>query len=51
MNYSPHRFSTKPLAVGIAAALSMMLLGTSINNAQAARWEFGGRRSQLRFYF
>lgn len=41
MNYSPHRFSTKPLAVGIAAALSMMLLGTSINNAQAARWEFG----------
>jgi len=38
---SPRRFSRKPLAVGIAAALSMTLLGASLNNAQAARWEFG----------
>lgn len=41
MKYSPSRFSKKPLAVGIAAALSMTLLGASINSAQAARWEFG----------
>lgn len=41
MNNSPRRFSRKPLAVGIAAALSMTLLGASLNNAQAARWEFG----------
>lgn len=41
MKYSPRRFSKKPLAVGIAAALSMTLLGASIKNAQAARWEFG----------
>ena len=38
---NPHRFSKKPLAIGIAAALSMTLLGASLNNAQAARWEFG----------
>jgi len=38
---SPRRFSKKPLAVGIAAALSMTLLGVSLNNAQAARWSFG----------
>jgi len=41
MKNSPRRFSRKPLAVGIAAALSMTLLGTSLNTAQAARWEFG----------
>jgi len=41
MNNSPRRFSRKPLVVGIAAALSMTLLGASFNNAQAARWDFG----------
>ena len=41
MNNSPRRFARKPLAVGIAAALSMTLLGASLNNAQAASWEFG----------
>lgn len=41
MNNNRRRFSKKPLAVGIAAALSMTLLGASLNNAQAARWEFG----------
>ena len=41
MKYSPRRFSKKPLAVGIAAALSMTVLATSINNAHAARWDFG----------
>ncbi|PHR81611.1 MAG: hypothetical protein COA59_15520 [Colwellia sp.] len=41
MKYSPHRFSKKPLTVGIAAALSMTLVGASFNNVQAARWEFG----------
>ncbi len=41
MKNSPRRFSRKPLAVGIAAALSMTLLGTSLNSVQAARWEFG----------
>jgi len=41
MNNSPRRFSKRPLAVGIAAALSMTLLGASLNSAQAARWSFG----------
>lgn len=41
MKNSPRRFSRKPLVVGIAAALSMSLFGASLNNAQAARWEFG----------
>jgi hypothetical protein len=41
MKYNPRRFSKKPIAVGIAAALSMTLLGASLNNAQAARWTFG----------
>jgi len=41
MKNNPRRFSRKPLAVGIAAALSMTLLGASLNNAQAAKWEFG----------
>ena len=41
MTYSPRRFSKKPLAVGIATALSMTLLAASINTAQAAKWDFG----------
>lgn len=41
MKNSPRRFSRKPLVVGIAAALSMSLFGASLNNANAARWEFG----------
>ena len=41
MKNSPRRFSKKPIAVGIAAALSMTLLGASLNSAQAARWSFG----------
>lgn len=41
MNNNPRRFSRKPLAVGIAAALSMTLLGASLNNVQAAKWDFG----------
>ena len=41
MNNNPRRFSRKPLAVGIAAALSMTLFGASLNNANAAKWEFG----------
>jgi len=41
MKNSPRRFSRKPIAVGIAAALSMTLLGASLNSAQAARWNFG----------
>ena len=41
MKNNPRRFSKKPIAVGIAAALSMTLLATSFNSAQAARWEFG----------
>jgi len=34
-------FAKKPLAVGIAAALSMTLLTTAVNNANAARFEVG----------
>lgn len=41
MKYSPRRFSKKPLAAGIAAALSMTLLASTLNTAQAARWDFG----------
>ena len=41
MKNNPRRFSRKPLAVGIAAAISMTLLGAGLNNAQAARWSFG----------
>lgn len=41
MNNSPRRFSKKPLAVGVAAALSMTLLSAGLNSAQAARWSFG----------
>lgn len=41
MNNNPRRFSRKPLALGIAAALSMTLQGISLNNVQAAKWDFG----------
>ena len=41
MKNNPRRFSKKPIVVGIAAALSLSLFGASLNNAQAARWEFG----------
>ena len=41
MRNNPRRFFKKPIAVGIAAALSMTFIGTSLNLAQAARWEFG----------
>lgn len=40
-NKPQHGFAKKPLAVGIAAALSMSLLTSMINTAQAARWELG----------
>jgi hypothetical protein len=41
MKYNPRRFLRKPLVVGISAALSITTIGTSLNNALAARWEFG----------
>lgn len=41
MKNNPRRFSKKPIAVGITAALSMTLLSTLLNGAQAARWDFG----------
>jgi hypothetical protein len=42
MNNKPqHGFAKKPLAVGIAAALSISLLTSMVNTAQAARWELG----------
>ena len=42
MEYKPRNgFTKKPLAVGIAAALSMTLLTTTVNNANAARFELG----------
>tara|TARA_R110002050_G_scaffold105565_6_gene215315 strand:- start:1418 stop:3493 length:2076 start_codon:yes stop_codon:yes gene_type:complete len=41
MNNSPRRFLKKPSVVGVAAALSMTLLGAGLNSAQAARWNFG----------
>ena len=40
-NKPQHGFAKKPLAVGIAAALSMSLLTSMVNTAQAARWELG----------
>jgi len=40
MKNNPLSFSKKPIALGVAAALSMTLLTTSLNS-QAARWEFG----------
>ncbi|MEW6993852.1 DUF1302 domain-containing protein [Colwelliaceae bacterium MEBiC 14330] len=42
MKHKPqHGFAKKPLAVGVAAALSMSLLTATVNNAQAARWDIG----------
>ena len=40
-NKPQHGFAKKPLAIGIAAALSMSLLTSVVNNAQAARFELG----------
>ncbi|MDP7592716.1 MAG: DUF1302 domain-containing protein [Litorilituus sp.] len=40
MKNNPRSFSKKPIALGVAAALSMTLLTTSLSS-QAARWEFG----------
>ena len=40
-NKPQHGFAKKPLAIGIAAALSMTLLTSVVNNAQAARFELG----------
>ncbi len=34
-------FQKKPSVVGVAAALSITLLGAGLNSAQAARWNFG----------
>jgi len=42
MKYKPRNgFTKKPLAIGIAAALSMTLLTTAVNSANAARFEVG----------
>ena len=41
MTHKPHGFAKKPLAVGIAAALSITLLTTTVNDASAARFELG----------
>lgn len=40
MKNSPRSFNKKPISLGVAAALSMTLLTTSLSS-QAARWEFG----------
>lgn len=40
MQNSPRSFSKKPISIGVAAALSMTLLTTSLHS-QAARWNFG----------
>jgi len=40
-NKPQHGFAKKPLAVGVAAALSMSLLTSMVNTAQAARFELG----------
>ena len=40
-NKPQHGFAKKPLAIGIAAALSITLLTSMVNNAQAARFELG----------
>jgi len=42
MKHKPqHGFAKKPLAVGVAAALSMSMLTSMVNTAQAARFELG----------
>ncbi|MCP4988462.1 MAG: DUF1302 domain-containing protein [Colwellia sp.] len=40
-NKPQHGFAKKPLAVGVAAALSISLLTSTVNTAQAARFELG----------
>ncbi|MFQ3338304.1 MAG: hypothetical protein ACI9VO_001083, partial [Colwellia sp.] len=40
-NKPQHGFAKKPIAIGIAAALSMTLLTSMVNSAQAARFELG----------
>lgn len=40
MKNSPRSFNKKPISIGVAAALSMTLLTTSLSS-QAARWNFG----------
>ncbi len=40
-NKPQHGFAKKPLAVGVAAALSISLLTSMVNTAQAARFELG----------
>ncbi len=40
MKNSPRSFNKKPISIGVAAALSMTLLTTTLSS-QAARWEFG----------
>jgi len=40
MKNNPRSFSKKPIALGVATALSITLLTTSLH-AQAKRWEFG----------
>ena len=42
MKHKPqHGFAKKPLAVGIAAALSLSVLTSLVGTAQAARFELG----------
>ncbi len=42
MKHKPqHGFAKKPLVIGIAAALSMSVLTSVVNTAQAARWDLG----------
>ena len=40
-NKPQHGFAKKPLVIGIAAALSMSVLTSVVNTAQAARWDLG----------
>ncbi|HCM45954.1 MAG TPA: DUF1302 domain-containing protein [Colwellia sp.] len=40
-NKPQHGFAKKPIAIGIAAALSMTLLTSMVNSVQAARFELG----------
>ncbi len=40
MKNNPRSFNKKPISIGVAAALSMTLLTTTLSS-QAARWEFG----------
>jgi hypothetical protein len=40
-NKPQHGFAKKPLVIGVATALSMSLLTSVVNTAQAARWDLG----------